>query len=77
MFNEVKEKLLEYTEYPQDKITEDTKIMSDLCIDSLNIMVIIGDYEDEYNIHFEAEDIKDVVTVGDFVKVLENKVNSK
>lgn len=77
MFNKVKEKLLEYTEYPEDKITEDTKIVSDLCIDSLNIMVIIGDYEEEYGIHFEAEDIKDVVTVGDFVKVLENKIENK
>lgn len=77
MFEQVKEKLLEYTEYPQDQITEDTKIVSDLCIDSLNIMVIIGDYEDEYDIHFETDDIKSVVTVGDFVKVLENKIKNR
>lgn len=77
MFEEVKEKLLQYTEYPEEQLTADTKIISDLNIDSLNIMVIIGDYEDEYSIHFEPDDIKDVVTVGDFVKVLEDKINNK
>lgn len=77
MFEIVKEKLLQYSEYPAEKLTEDTKIIEDLNIDSLNIMVIIGDYEEEYDVHFEADDIKDVVTVGDFVKVLESKINNK
>lgn len=77
MFEEVKEKLLQYSEYPQDQLSEKTEIINDLRIDSLNIMVIIGDYEEEYNVRFEVEDIKDIVTVGDFVKVLENKINNK
>ena len=77
MFEEVKEKLLQYSEYPSDSLTESTNIISDLNIDSLNIMVIIGDFEEEYDIHFEVDDIKDIVTVGDFVKVLENKVNNE
>ena len=77
MFEKIKEKLLEYSEYPADQITENTEIIKDLQIDSLNIMMIIGDYEEEYDIHFEADDVIGVVTVGDFVKLIENKINNK
>ena len=77
MFEKVKEKLLEYSEYPADQITENTEIIKDLQIDSLNIMMIIGDLEEEYDIHFEVDDIKDVFTIGDFVKLIESKINSK
>lgn len=77
MFNEVKEKLLEYCEYPEDQLTEATEIITELQIDSLNIMTIIGDFEDEYDVHFEPDDVKDIITVGDFVKALEAKINNK
>lgn len=77
MFEAVVEKLTQYSEYPKEQITKDTNIISDLNIDSLNIMVIIGDYEEEYGIHIEAEDIQNVVTVGEFVEVLEKKINEK
>lgn len=77
MLNEVKEKLLEYCEYPEEQLNENTEIIKDLQIDSLNIMTIIGDFEDEYDVVFEPNDVKDVVTVGDFVKMLEKKIGNK
>jgi len=76
MFEKVKEKLLQYSDYPVEKITKDTEIVKDLQIDSLNLMIIIGDYEEEYSIHFEIDELKDVTTVGEFVNLLETKVNN-
>jgi len=77
MFETVKEKLLNYCEYPEDKITSETEIIKDLQIDSLNLMIIIGDFEEEYGIHFETGDVQDVVTIGDFAKVLQTKIDNK
>lgn len=77
MFEKVKEKLLRYCDYPADQLTEDTEIMTDLQIDSLVIMSIIGDYESELGISFDPDDVMDIVTVGDFVKALESKISNK
>lgn len=77
MFEQVKEKLLQYSEYPEDKFSEETEIMKDLLIDSLNIMVIIGDFEEEYGISFDIEKLKDVVTVKDLVNVLNGLIENK
>lgn len=76
MFEEIKEKLLNYCDYPKEKLTEDTDIVKDLQVDSLNIMIIIGDLEDQYNVSIDVDDIKDVATVGDLVKLLESKTNN-
>lgn len=77
MFQKVKEKILEYCEYPEDKINENTEIINDLQISSLDIMLMIGDFEAEYNIQFNQDDIIDAVTVGDLVNLLQQKIGKK
>lgn len=74
MFQRIKDKILEYVEYPEDKITEATEIVRDLQMSSLDIMMLLGDLENEYNIVFDPEEIKDIVNIGDFVNLLKNKI---
>lgn len=74
MFQKIKDKLLEYTDYPTDKITENTEIIKDLQLSSLDIMMILGDLEAEYDIQFESEEIMNIVTVGNFANLLIEKV---
>ena len=74
MFEIIKRKLLEYCDYPEDKLTENTEIIRDLCINSLDIMLMLGDLEDEYNIKFEQSEITNVITVGDFTKLVIEKI---
>lgn len=77
MFEKVKRKLLEYCEYPEGQLTEDTEIYKDLQINSLDIMLMLGDLEDEFDIHFEQEEIINIVTVGDVVNLMLIKINNK
>lgn len=74
MFQKVKEKILNYCDYPEDKLNEKTEIINDLQISSLDIMLMIGDFEAEYDIRFNQDDIIDAVTVGDLVNLLQQKI---
>ena len=78
MFQKIKEKILTYCVYPEDKLNEKTELINDLHISSLDIMLLIGDLEDEFNIQFNQDDIIDTVTVGDLVDLIQKKIeNSK
>ena len=73
MLQKLKDKILEYVEY-DGEITEETEIVKDLRMSSLDIMMMLGDLENEYNISFSPEDIENVITVGDFVKLMLKKI---
>lgn len=73
MLQKLKDKILEYVEY-DGEITEETEIVKDLRMSSLDIMMMLGDLENEYNITFAPEDIENVITVGDFVKLMLKKI---
>lgn len=75
MFEELKERILGFVEYPEDQITENTEFVKDLQMTSLDIMVMLGDLEVEYNITFDTEEIQDVLTIGEFLKLLDKKLN--
>lgn len=74
MYQEVKEKILQYCDYPEDKLNENTDLINDLHISSLDTMLMIGDFEAEYNIKFDKDDIIDIVTIGDLVDLLQKKI---
>ena len=70
MFENVKKKLLDYVDFPEDKITESTEIVKDLQMNSFDIISLLGDLEDEYGVTLSQEKVQDVVTVGDLVAVI-------
>ena len=55
-----------------DSITEDTNIMEDLGADSLDIVEMLMNIEQDYGIVIADEDIVVFKTVGEIVRYIEN-----
>ena len=55
------------------EITPDKRLVEDLKADSANIMVLIMDLEDTFNLMVEDDAINSLKTVGDVVKYIESK----
>lgn len=70
MFDKVKKILENYTE---SEIKEDSSLVGDLGLSSLDIVSIVADFEDEFNIKIEDKDIYNFLTVDDILKYLEEK----
>lgn len=54
-------------------ITPEKRLVEDLKADSANIMVLIMDLEDTFNLMVEDNAINTLKTVGDVVKYIESK----
>jgi acyl carrier protein len=69
MLDKVIEILGKYTEA---KIEDESRFTDDLMLTSLDVISIIGDIEDEFDIEISDEDVLGMITVGDLVKYLED-----
>ncbi len=47
------------------KITLESRLCEDLKVDSLDLLMILSDLEDEFSIPLAEDDFKDVITVND------------
>lgn len=74
MYEKICEILLNYVEEPDGGLTPDTRFVDDLQMSSLDIMTMIGDVEDEYDIEIETADLRSIYTIQDFVDYLADKV---
>ncbi|MDD2429559.1 MAG: acyl carrier protein [Eubacteriales bacterium] len=54
-----------------EKVTVEARLVEDLGADSANVMVLIMDLEDEYQLQVEDSAITTLKTVGDIVKYIE------
>ena len=70
MFDKVKKILETYTE---SEIKEESSLAVDLGLSSLDIVSIVADFEDEFNIKIEDKDIFNFLNVDDILKYLEEK----
>ena len=71
MFEEVKEIISKYTE--AENITEDSSLTKDLMLTSLDVVSMVGDFEDVFDIEIVDEEIMQMKTVGDILEYLKNK----
>ena len=70
MIIKVKNILMEYTDVPEEKINEDSRLIGDLGLTSLDIVNIIVRFEDEFDITINERSIASLQTVGDVAKKL-------
>lgn len=56
------------------EIKPGSNIETDLGIDSLNVLLIIMDVEEHFDIHINSEDVKSCVTIGDVVALVDRLV---
>lgn len=73
-FEKVCELIREQLPVEGKEITMDSRLVEDLGADSANVMMLIMDIEQEWDITVDDSLVADVRTVGDIVKYLEANV---
>ena len=70
-FDKVKALISQQLKVSADKVTPDARLVEDLGADSANVMVLIMDLEDAFNMTVDDAAITELRTVGDVVKYIE------
>ena len=75
MFEDLKEKLVEYVDTPIEDITEESRFIEDLGMNSFQFMSLLGYLEEEYDIVVDETEVRTLRTVGEAVKYIEKLMN--
>ena len=70
MYEKICEILLNYVDEPEGGLTPETKFVDDLAMTSLDIMTMIGDVEDEFDIELETAKLREIYTISELVAYL-------
>lgn len=73
MLEAIKEILIQYTEVEKSRITEDSNLQNDLDLNSFDVMNIVVEFEDTFDIEIPDEDVSGLVTVKDIEEYLAEK----
>ena len=74
VFDKVKGLFVEDLGIDESKVTMEAQLEEDLEIDSLGIVEVVMAFEDEFDIEIDDEELADVSTVGEAVKLLHSKI---
>lgn len=74
MFEEIKTMLVEEMSIDESEIKEDAEFINDLGFNSLELADLVSLCEEKYDVDLEEDKIREIVTVGDFIKYLEGLV---
>ncbi len=72
MLEKVKEIIAKQLNLDVDEITESTSFKDDLGADSLDLFELVMAFEEEYDVEIPSEDLEDIVTVGDIIRLMKN-----
>lgn len=72
MLQEIIDVLSPYTDYPAEQINEETNLIDDLELNSFDILTIVSEVEEEYNISIPDETIPELTTVGAIERYIES-----
>ena len=59
----------------EEKVTAEASFRDDLGADSLDVVELVMELEDEFDMEISDEDAEKIGTVGDAIKYIESKVN--
>ena len=59
----------------ESKVTPEATFKDDLGADSLDVVELVMELEDEFDLQFSDEDSEKIVTVGDAVSYIESQLN--
>lgn len=72
--NKVKGVLVESLDIEEEKITMDSNLIDDLDIDSLELVDLTMEFENEFNVEIEDDQVEKIKTVGDIVNLIKEKI---
>lgn len=73
-FEQVKKIIIELLAVDPSKVTKEARFREDLEADSLDLVELIMEFEDEFGGEISDEDAQKIATVGDAVQFLEEKM---
>ena len=73
-FEQVKNIIVELLAVDPSKVTKEARFREDLEADSLDLVELIMEFEDEFGGEISDEDAQKITTVGDAVQFLEQKM---
>lgn len=73
MLEKIKQMLAEQFNIDADSISEETSFKDDLGADSLDLFELVMALEEEYSLEIPAEELTDIITVGDVCEYLKDK----
>lgn len=72
VFNRVKEIIVEQLDAEESAITMEASFRDDLEADSLDVVELVMELEDEFEVEIADEEAENINTVGDAVQFIEN-----
>ena len=73
MLEKVREIMTRYVELEPEQIQPDSKLAEELGLTSFAVMSMMGDFEEEFGITVDENELTDIHTVGDIIAYLEKK----
>ena len=77
IFEKVRKIMVEHLSVDEESVTKDATFVDDLSADSLDIVEIVMSLEEEFNIEIPDDEAERIVTVGDVVDYIKEKINNK
>ena len=74
MFEKIVDIMMDYNDVPRESITPDTRFLADLHMNSLDIMDMVGQMEEEFGVVIATEDLNSIFTVQDLADYLNDLV---
>lgn len=74
MLEKIQNMLAEALDLPVEKVTPDAKIVDDLGADSLDVVELLSQLEDEFGVIIPDDEVENLVTVADVAAQLEKLV---
>ena len=72
VFDKVKEIIVEQLDVDEEKVTLEASFRDDLEADSLDVVELVMELEDEFDLEIADEDAEKIATVKDVVDYIEN-----
>lgn len=74
VFEKIKEILANQLGAEEELMSMDTNIASDLGADSLDVVELLTEIQDEFQIEIPDEEIENIKTIGDLTEYIQNNV---
>lgn len=74
MKEEVINLIANIAEVPKESINEHTNLLADLDLESLDLVTLISEIENKYELEIPDKEIKKIQTIGDIINYLSNHV---
>lgn len=55
---------------PREKLDYDTRLVQDLQLDSLDVLEVVADVENEFQVTITTENAQELITIGDVIRYI-------